>query len=427
MNKVLFVLYYVPPMGGSGVQRPLKFMKYLKEHGWEPLVICPETGAYPYIDESLDSEFKEMDLKVFRVDSSTPFHSMPGLANKFARLPDMFARFVRKLSRLLMYPDNKKGWIGPAVEKGLSICREYDIDLIFSSAPPFSDHVIAHKLSSESGIPYILDYRDLWLQSHFHKDEFSWQKRKRKVLEKEWLSDAAGVVVLDEYAYDMLDNSLTKDQKKEIIPHGYDPEDLINEKEGTLLPSDKRVDLLYSGLFYESNQPDVLLRAFSELLAEDSEFPLHLHFQGKLENRHHLMIQELHLVNNVTDHGYLNHAKAVSNLLRADVLWVMDGFDPELKQVKSGKLFEYFGTGKPVLGISHGGAMEDLLIKYGASYIARPDSVSSVKKSLTEITDNWKAGSFPEANRSFTKNFDRKLLAGKLAQFFNECTGIKAI
>ncbi|MFN1833670.1 glycosyltransferase [Balneola sp. MJW-20] len=423
MKKALFVLYYVPPMGGSGVQRPLKFMKYLKEYGWEPVVLCPETGAYPYSDASIESEFNALELDVHRVEANTPFHALPGITSKFAQLPDLLARPVRKLNRLFMYPDNKKGWITPAVTKGISVCRDQNIDLIFSSAPPFSDHMIAKLISEETGLPYILDYRDLWMQSHFHQEEYSWQREIRKSMEEDWLSQAKGVVVLDEYASRSIAGSLNSDQNIRVIPHGFDPEDLINKEEATLNPSKYKVDILYSGLFYEANQPDNMLRALAELRGEDPEFPVHLHIQGKMDKRHIALIHELDLVNSVTDHGYLHHAKAASNLLKADVLWVMDGFDPELKQVKSGKLFEYLGTGKPILGISHPGAMQELLHKYGASYIARPDSVSSIKEKLTEIAGDWRDDNFPVADKPFIERFDRKQLAGELAQFFDECIG----
>lgn len=145
-------------MGGSGVQRQLKFVKYLREFGWNPIVLCPESGMYPYFDDSLQAKLESISPEVIRVSPKTPFHlGSRTLSAKKTSVPDSLSKTARRLLRLFMYPDNKKGWIQPAIEKGLEIIQEREIDLIFSTAPPFSNHMAGAKLSQESGIPWIMD------------------------------------------------------------------------------------------------------------------------------------------------------------------------------------------------------------------------------------------------------------------------------
>ncbi|MDZ7806549.1 MAG: hypothetical protein U5K71_05495 [Gracilimonas sp.] len=145
MKNVLFIVYYFPPLGGSGVQRPLKFIKYLREFGWNPVVICPEPGAYPYYDDSLLEELENLSIEVHRTKANTPFH-MPFLKERKLILSERLAETGRRLSKLFMYPDNKKGWIEPAVKKATELAQTHDFDVIFSTAPPFSDHLVASEL-----------------------------------------------------------------------------------------------------------------------------------------------------------------------------------------------------------------------------------------------------------------------------------------
>ncbi|WP_103665792.1 glycosyltransferase family 4 protein [Gracilimonas amylolytica] len=424
MKNVLLLVYYFPPLGGSGVQRPLKFVKYLREFGWNPIVVCPEPGAYPYSDHSLLDELTNIGVEVHRVTAKTPFH-LPFIKGRQADISEKITELGRRLTRLLMYPDNKKGWIGPAVDKAIELSKEQRFDLIFSTAPPFSNHIAASEIKERLQIPLVLDYRDAWTNNHFMDDLFRWQKRIHSRLERDCLKNADQVIVLDEFMGQSIKQAHPKiDPKTQVIAHGYDPDDFKGTNEATLPYKPGKLNLLYSGLFYESNQPDILLRAI-DALNEASAInmnDIHLHFQGGLTPRINKLVNGLGLGNSVTDLGYVTHINAVSNLMKADALWMISNFDPVHKQVKSGKLFEYLGTGKPVLGLVHEGAELETLKSYGAGYTAPPDDLEAVKEALLSLYNDWKQKALKQPKKAYMEQFDRRKLTQSLSDVFDSLT-----
>lgn len=427
MKNVLFIVYYFPPMGGSGVQRPLKFIKYLHEFGWNPIVLCPEPGRYPYFDESLQRELESISPEIIRVKPKTIFHlGAASSPQKKVTVPNRIAKIVRRVLRLWMYPDNKKGWIDPAVEKGLDVIQRKNIDLIFSTAPPFSNHVAAATISKKSGLPLILDYRDLWLENHFQDDMFGWQKRKMKKMESVCLEQSDAITALDPSMIESISSSYSGIQLKNrsyVIPHGYDPEDLKRKTEDlSFRYKEGKFNILYSGLFYEHNQPDIFLHALKKAAANGmiDLKNIHLHFQGGLDNRINNLVEEMGLRESVTDYGYLTHEVAVSNLKQADLLWMISNFAPKHTQIKSGKLFEYIGTGKPILGLAHEGEEADLLKRYNAGYFGDLRSEQIIISELARLYDLWNTGQLPEGDLEFRFQYDRKKITEYLAQIFDE-------
>lgn len=424
MKNVLFLVYYFPPLGGSGVQRPLKFVKYHREFGWNPIVVCPEPGAYPYSDHSLLDELTNIGVEVHRVTAKTPFH-LPFIKGKQADISEKITELGRRLTRLLMYPDNKKEWIGPAVDKAIELSKEQRFDLIFSTAPPFSNHIAASEIKERLQIPLVLDYRDAWTNNHFMDDLFRWQKRIHSRLERDCLKNADQVIVLDEFMGQSIKQAHPEiDPKTQVIAHGYDPDDFKGTNEATLPYKPGKLNLLYSGLFYESNQPDILLRAI-DALNEASAMnmnDIHLHFQGGLTPRINKLVNGLGLGKSVTDLGYVTHLNAVSNLMKADALWMISNFDPVHKQVKSGKLFEYLGTGKPVLGLVHEGAELETLKSYGAGYTAPPDDLEAVKEALLFLYNDWKQKALKQPKKAYMEQFARRKLTQSLSDVFDSLT-----
>lgn len=421
MKNVLFIVYYFPPMGGSGVQRPLKFIKYMREFGWNPIVLCPEPGMYPYFDESLQQELESISPEIIRIQPKTLLHSA-GRVSKQNQIPDFAAKIFRRIMRLFMFPDNKKGWIKPAVEEGLAILEEKHIDLIFSTAPPFSNHIIGSNLKRFCNTPLVLDYRDAWLNNHYFSDMLTWQKKKMYKMEKECLAHTDAVICLDEETLNDMHHNYPGIKSSYTLPHGFDHEDFEVSEAPCLDYKKSKFNFLYSGIFYENNQPDAFLKAIKIAIKEEfiPKEKIHLHFQGGLDSRILKLIHELKLQEIVTDYGYLSHKQAVANLKKADVLWMISNFDASLKQVKSGKLFEYFGARKPILGLMHQGEESKLLKEYGAGYVANVSSVVEIAKEIKEVFNVWEQGANFSVNDSFVEKFNRKKLTEKLVNIFNE-------
>lgn len=410
-------------MGGSGVQRSLKFAKYLKEFGWNPIILCPEPGAYQFFDESLEKELNQLDIEIHRVKANTPFHRFGGGKKSTGLVTGGLAKVLRKLSKRIYFPDNKKGWIEPSVNKGKEIIESGSIDLIFSSAPPFSNHLIAQSLNKATDIPYVLDYRDLFTGNHFDSGESENRVQKKQEMEKGWLNQSSGVIALDDYAAESIAKVSEQNPVNiKVIPHGFDPEDFLNKELSNLKYKEGKMNWLYSGLFYESNQPDVFLKAIYSLCDKNPDFKskIHLHFQGGLDLRIKKLIKELNLEEIVSDYGYLSHDVSVANLLKADILWMISNFSENLQQIKTGKLFEYIGTKKPVLGLVHKGESSRLLNEYKIGYHAPPIVIDTVIEKIEEIFLLWKQNKFPLASSGLVQKYDRIKLTGELSVFFNE-------
>jgi glycosyltransferase involved in cell wall biosynthesis len=419
MNNVLFIVYYFPPMGGSGVQRPLKFIKYLRECGWNPIVVCPHPGAYHTFDESLHVELQELDVEVHRVEGNTPFHKT-GQAKKNVNLPGILSSMLRWFSSLFFLPDNKKNWIEPGFKKAKELAASKNIDLIFGTAPPYSNLMLARKLRDETGIPVVMDLRDDWVGSHLITYPTSWHKKQMIRIEAETLEHADQLLTVNEEIADSINRRIKKNVK--VLGHGFDPED-FTERENLTLASPKKLSFLYSGTFYPESGPDNFLKAVSELVLEDPKLKefIELQFQGGLDSKNWKLINKLGLTDMVVDYGYVKHDIAVRNLMKADILWLVIGHQKKSKIISLGKTSEYFATRKPILGLVPEGSAKRMLKKYGNSFIAEPYNIADIKGSLIEIMSHYeKEKSWPKPDEAYIESFNRKKLTQKLAVMFDE-------
>ena len=418
MKNVLVVVYYFPPMGGSGVQRPLKFVKYLRSFGWNPIVLCPEPGAYHTFDDSLQKELLSLDIEVHRVMANTPFHRT-GQSPKKVKVPGTLAKILRWFSTFFFIPDNKKSWIEPGFEKGVKLIEEHAIDAIFASAPPYSNLMLARQLKDHTGLPVLMDLRDDWVESHLIKYPTAWHKKRMEQLEIDTLTRANALLTVNEEIAKSLNKRVLKEV--EVIGHGFDPEDFEVGREPASGSQDK-LSFLYSGSFYDDSRPDSFLKAMAELITEKPELKskIDLQFQGGLNAEHWKLINELDLAPMVTDFGYADHDFAVNNLLAADVLWLIVGQQKNPEIISLGKTSEYFATKKPILGLVPEGSAKNMLNEYGKSFIAAPYDIYEIKKQLLEIVNCYQNGSWPRHSEEVVNAYNRKSLTAKLAAMLDE-------
>lgn len=419
MKNVLIIVYYFPPMGGSGVQRPLKFVKYLREFGWNPIVLCPDPGAYHIFDSSLDEELTKLNVDVHRIKGNTPFHTIGN--KRTVKFPRWIEKHLRKISTFFWIPDNKKGWIEPAYQEALRIIAKNNVEVVFSTAAPFSNLLIAGKLKSKLGIPTIMDLRDEWLESHLTSYPTRWHKNKIRKIEKEVLPKADIITVINE-PYKASFGSRFPEKDIKVLKQGFDPEDFSYKKNDD--GDSKKLTFLYSGVFYGERKPNLFLEAVYELIKEDRSLvnKIKLQFQGGLDDESISIIKRLSLSEIVEDFGYVEHKTAVKNLNNADILWLLIGHRANSEKVTLGKMFEYFGSKKPILALAPKGGTRELLKEYNASYYADPYSKSEIKTILGRIVSDYENRAIPKVNEVFVKQYNRKSLAGELAGYLDEIT-----
>ncbi len=416
LRRVLVIAYYFPPMGLSGVQRVAKFVKYLPEHGWQPTVLTIEPAGYFAYDTTLLHEVKKAGVAICRTASWDPTrffrrHQTIPLPSEPQR------RRLSSVSQLLFVPDNKIGWLPHALRAGRRLLKEQAFDAIFSSAPPYTAHLIAARLSRQSGLPLVVDFRDDWVGNPRHLYPTPLHRFLNQRLERRVMRASSHAIAINEPIRCALAERNTRkgfQPSISVIPQGFDAEDFAIEpavrKPGTM-------HLLYSGIFYDAQTPDYFLRALAQVVAHHPEVRNHIEaiFVGLLPEASVRLAERLGIGDLVRYKGYVAHDEAVAQLQATDVLWMTIGQRPGAGGISTGKLFEYFGTRKPILALVPGGAACEALRPYGAACIVEPDDVAAIAQSIWGLFAQWQGGALPAPNESYVQLFERRRLAGQLA------------
>lgn len=421
MFKVLVIAYYFPPLGLSGVQRVLKFTKYMKKFNWEPTVITTGNIAYFAHDFQMLKEAEDAGVRIIRTEAYD-INSLLGAKYKTMTIPKEFIRkTLSSISKTIFIPDNKKSWSKKAYTLAKDILSKEKFDMIFVTIPPFSSFTQAAKLKKEFDLPLFVDYRDLWFGNHFAFYPTPYHRYKHKKLEYEALKAADKVIVINRKIKEKLLTTykfLTFEDVV-ILPQGFDPEEFTDQT--STIPKSNKMKLTYSGIFYETITPEFFLRAFKKLSLErpDIAAGIELEFVGLLRKENKKLVTALGLNDYVRDAGYMDHIESINRLKSADVLWMMIGHSQNADTVSTGKLFEYFGTRKPVIGcVPANGAAAMALKEYVASYITEPDNIEGIKNAIITAYEQFKAGNLPVPNVEFIAKHDRIELTEQLTTMF---------
>ena len=420
MFKVLVIAYYFPPMGLSGVQRTLKFVKYMKNYNWVPTVLTAGTTAYYAHDFTLLQEAENEKIKIVRVGGKD-INSRMASKGTVGMPAEKVRKILSRLSATFFIPDNKKGWCKKAIFRARELLQNEKFDLIFVSGPPFSSFNMAVKIKNEFNLPLVIDYRDLWFGNQFGFYPTPLHSYLHKRLEYAVLRAADKIIVTNRKIKEKILSGykfLTFEDVF-IIPHGFDQEDFKD------LTIDKKIKtkmiLTYIGIFYEFITPEYFFKAFKKLLIERPEIGarIELHFVGILRKENEKLIRKLELQEFVKSHGYLNHREALVKAISSDVLWMMVGRGRNADTVSSGKIYEYFGTRKPILACVPEGALKNSLNDYKASFIVEPDDIDGIKNMILKIYDLYTKNQLPVPDEQLIEKHKRDFLTDELTkQFF---------
>ena len=406
-QKVLVIAYYFPPMGLSGVQRTLKFVKYLPEFGWLPTVLTTNSGSYYAYDDTLLSELSE-EINIVRTDDKK---------SKSIKYPSTSIQKVgRFVNGLFRQPDSKIGWKKKAIELASKVIEEERPDVIFSTAPPFTSHVVASELSEKYEIPMVLDYRDQWYGNPFNSMPTIFHKHYNKKLEESVLYKSKKIIVISREQKEKLlkTYNLLKHNDISIVSHGYDRKDFENITINR--PEDKFI-VTHSGLFQDNRNPKPFFTAFKKL-AEEKGSNVQLRLVGLMRKNHLRLIKSLKIEEYVELVGNVSHSKAVEYLLNSDILWILQNDGVRTP----GKLYEYFGAKKPILATMPKSYMRDLAVESGIALTADPTDKEDIYKALSTYYELWANGALPEGNDDFVAQFDRKELTKNLSEILATTT-----
>jgi galactitol-specific phosphotransferase system IIB component len=356
-KKLLIITYYWPPSGGPGVQRWLKFVKYLPDFDIQPIVYIPENPTYPIIDRDLVDEvsdkaiilknkiFEPYQLAGFLSKNNTKKISSGIIPNK--RKQSFIQKMMLWIRGNLFIPDARKYWIKPSVKFLKKYIQENNIETIVTSGPPHSLHLIGLQLKKEIGVKWFADFRDPWTTIGYHKAlklSISAEK-KHKELESKVLNAADTIIVTSKTTKTEF-QQLTK-QPIEVITNGYDVENVTKQ----IL--DEKFTLAHIGSFLSDRNPRILWKVLNELIIENKEFAKHFELKliGKISQEILDSIAEFKLDSYTNNLGYVSHKEAIEHQRKSQVLLLIEIDSEETKSIIPGKVFEYLVSERPIIAI----------------------------------------------------------------------------
>ncbi|QTN38754.1 glycosyl transferase family 1 [Cryomorphaceae bacterium] len=429
MKRVLIIAYYWPPAGGSGVQRCLKFAKFLPEFDWEPVVYTCENPAAFTWDHSLEKDVPE-DLEVHKTRIFEPFELYKKITGqgKDAKVTDVMVQTgqestIKKaaiwLRGNLYVPDAKVGWVRPSVQYLTRYLRKNPVDMILSSGPPHSVHLIGQKLHKQFGTPWVADFRDPWTNIYSNRFMKRTAAAERRDLKHETsvLHEANAIsVVSPGLEAEFGDRA----QRVAQIYNGYDPDDIPTPSS----VSREYFELCYTGNYKANQDLPELWSVIKELSAEipgfSDEFRLHL--VGKVANNVCNSLGDAGIDSMVRYTDSVPHQEAVEFMVDSELLLFPIPLDKTNKLILTGKIFEYLASRSEILGIGpvDGNAARILSDADRHGMIDYCDR-AQLKDRLRTSFLRWKEkGSALRHDGDAHERYSRRGLTGQLAQLFNE-------
>jgi len=366
--KALIITYYWPPAGGPGVQRWLKFVKYLKDFNIEPIIYCPENPCYSIKDETLIKNIPD-DIVVLKHPIKEPY--------KFARMLSKDTSTISKgiipekneqnlIQKLLLFirgnffiPDARKNWIKPSVNYLSKYIKENDIETIITTGPPHSLHLIGLQLKQKLGVKWLADFRDPWTTIGYQKKLKLTRAsiKKHKLLEAKVLKEASHIIVTS-YSTGKEFQNIT-DQPISVITNGYDLDNISPIK------LDLKFSLSHIGSLLSDRNPEVLWQVLADITKEnkifESQFQLNL--VGEVSQEILKSLEKFSLAHYVNLVGYVSHNKAIINQMKSQILLLIEIDSEETKSIIPGKLFEYMVTNRPIIAIGPENSDVEMIIK----------------------------------------------------------------
>jgi len=412
--KVLIITYYWPPAGGSGVQRWLKFVKYLQNFDIQPVVYTVDDANYPKEDKTLLNEVPK-GIEVLKQPIWEPTDVM------FWKKKNQQKKDISNStnSGLLSFirgnffiPDPKVFWVKKSVRFLNNYLKTNKIDVIISTGPPHSMHLIAQQLHQKNNLKWIADFRDPWSDLYYNAafKQLSFAKKKNEKLEDAVFKSADCILTVS--------NSLQKEFSKkakrvEVITNGFDDEVLSSENQEL----DDKFTISYIGLLPKQSNPKILFSVLQALCINDADFKkdLQLNFIGDISTEVKQEIALHNLDQNTVFKGYVPHQKAITYQKKAQVLLLLIPNVKKSDGILTGKLFEYLTAKRPILAMGpEKGDLAEILKTTNAGVVVGFDNPKKLKAQICSLYKDYKSGNLAVSSKNI-EQFHRKELTKKLS------------
>ena len=431
MKKVLIITYYWIPSGGAGVQRWVKFTKYLRNFGWEPVIYTPENPEYPSFDGSFENDIAS-DIEIIKTPIWEPFDIYRSLLGKKGQVinagfisEDKKKGWKDKLSVWIrgnfLIPDPRKFWVRPSLKFLSNYLRKNPVDVIVTTGPPHSMHLIAMRLKKHfPNIKWVADFRDPWTNIDFYKDLhlMKWADGMHHSLEKQVVMQADAITVVSKGMKDEF--NLIRPDGLHIIPNGYDEDDVQMAQSAM----DEQFTVSHIGTMNSARNPLVVWKAMKSLCDENENFKKDLIIQliGKVDFSILDALKKYGLKRHLIKTEYLTHDEAIKKQQSSQVLLLLINRSANAKGILTGKFFEYLASKRPVLGVGPlDGDAAQVLNETGAGVMVDFDDVEAAKKAIIHYYELYKKNQLTLETNSVEK-YSRRNLTKDFSDLLNQMT-----
>ncbi len=405
-KRVLFIVYSFPPAGGPGVQRPAKFAKYLPQFDWRPIVVTVTPDAYPVLDATLMTDIPP-ETPIYRQKS----YDVRALRPTFEKLH--IVKALSGINTALQLPDAAMFWARFARATVRKIIEKHHPDILFSSSPPASAHLLAQWAHHTFGLPWVADFRDPWSENPLQPYLPGYKSLNRR-MESKVLANADGITTVSPPLVDMLQRLSGRERRVYLIENGYD-DDVARFPP----PQTGQFTITYTGEFSPLRRPDAFVQAVDRLV-KTNRIPIEdwrVCFAGKNPPQYipdRPPFQQL---------GYLNHQQLNDIRRDSDILLLLLSDSPAARGNYTGKLFEYLASNRPVLSVARSDNVAAQLVSRARAGRAVPHDPDQIADAIEAYYRAWKAGQFAHApDWDVIEQFSRYNLTKRLAGIFNSLT-----
>lgn len=414
-KRILVVHYFFPPLGGAGVPRILKFVKYLPELGWDITVVTGSSRSrwYGVHDRSRLREIPP-GVRVIRAPEIPVAWTRRKLYGTLQRMR------IPQLGSYIAWPDEVVGWLPAATAAAIRVVRDWQPHVVLSSSYPYTAHLVGCAASRAGGLPWVADFRDPWTLNQQIDSPPEPLRALNMRAERALVRRATRVVLVDEHCE--LAGLRRDDPRAVLIPNGVDEADFDSGKTTTAGPPADRFRLTYVGSLYGTRDAEPVFAAIDRLVRGGAIDPRRL---------------EISIVGNVwlgdrdiavdgvpvSITPYLPHALALDEMQSATALLF---YAPSNTWAPSGKIFEYLLSGRPILSVARGDNLAvELVDELGAGATAHPDDPAGIERAVVELYERWREGALdvrPDVRQRTLERYSRRRLTADLARTLDEVT-----
>jgi glycosyltransferase involved in cell wall biosynthesis len=418
VKHVLMIVPFFPPMGGGGVYRPLSLTRYLPLHGWRVTVVAPRGDAYWIRDESLLRRIPD-EVNIVRTDTWSGQAMLRRSGSTQKRSSSGFGR-LRRVASTVMFPDSYVGWYPFAVRAAMEVVEQGGVDVLYSTSPPETAHRVGGTIHRRSGLPWVADFRDPWMNLHLIDVPSPLHAAVHRRMERA-VCRSADVVVTTEWSGELVKRACA-DARVTRIPNGYDGEDAASVM-GMTPPPGGPLRLLHAGTLTLRRSAVPFLRALHALFQRRPETRggVEVEFVGAREDSNDRAMAELNLGECVRFVDTVPHDEMLRRERAAHVLLLIKHDDPRYNGLVPGKLYEYVGLQRPVLALAPPGEARELVTSLRRGETAPPGDIDAISRAIECLLDHHTAGRLDASyDLSERPELERSRLAAHMARVLEE-------